>query len=176
MNGSRKSSPPAARGSRGCAINPRKGPAKAELRLRAEDAEDLAVISACLQDALVSVRDLAYDRDARVFVAVANRFRWEGGGATEGTGRPFERTLCGVAFDEIDAVAYRGFHRSEEDRILSLLAIRPSLDPTGGAIDLEFAGGATIRLTTTLVRCRLRDFGEPWPTVWQPGHPLDPTG
>jgi len=36
-----------------------------DLRLRAVDAEDLAVISACLQDALVSVRDLAYDRDAR---------------------------------------------------------------------------------------------------------------
>ena len=132
------------------------------------------MISACLQDALVSVRDLAYDRDARVFVAVANRFRWEGATA-EGMGRPFERTLCGVAFDEIDGVVYRGFHRSEEDRILSLLAIRPLLGSTGGAIDLEFAGGATIRLTTALVRCRLRDFGEPWPTVWQPGHPLDPT-
>ena len=51
------------------------------LRLRAEDDEDLAVISACLQDALVSVRDLAYDRDARTFVLVANRFRWEGADA-----------------------------------------------------------------------------------------------
>jgi hypothetical protein len=176
MNGSRKSSPPAARGSRGCAINAQGGPVKAELRLRAEDAEDLAVISACLQDALVAVRDLAYDREARVFVLVANRFRWESGAAVEGTGRPFERTLCGLAFDEVDGVVYRGFHRSEEDRILSLLAIRPLLGPTGGAIDLEFAGGATIRLTATVVRCRLRDFGEPWPTVWQPGHPLDPSG
>ena len=47
------------------------------LRLRAEDAEDLAVLSACLQDALVAVRDLAYDPGAGVFVLVANRFRWE---------------------------------------------------------------------------------------------------
>jgi hypothetical protein len=144
------------------------------LRLRAEDAGDLAVISACLQDALVSVCDLAYDRDARTFVLVANRFRWEGA-AGEGEGRPFERTLCGVAFDEIDGVVYRGFHRSEEDRILSLLAIRPMLGPTGGAIDLEFAAGATIRLTAAAISCRARDFGEPWPTVWQPGHPLDPS-
>jgi DUF2948 family protein len=155
------------------------GRPEAELRLRAEDAEDLAVISACLQDALVSVRDLAYDRDARIFVLVANRFRWEGGAKGEGTVRPFERTLCGVSFDEIDGVVYRGFHRSEEDRILSLLAIRPMLGPgisaTGGAIDLEFAGGATIRLTAAEIRCRVRDFGEPWPTVWQPDHPLDPS-
>jgi hypothetical protein len=137
------------------------------------------VISACLQDALVSVRDLAYDRDARIFVLVANRFRWEGGTAADGAGKPFERTLCGVTFDEIDGVVYRGFHRSEEDRILSLLAIRPILSggsSTGGAIDLEFAGDATIRLTAPVIRCRLRDFGEPWPTVWQPGHPLDPSG
>ncbi len=156
------------------------GRPEAELRLRAEDAEDLAVISACVQDALVSVRDLAYDRDARIFVLVANRFRWEGGARGEEAVRPFERTLCGVSFDEIDGVVYRGFHRSEEDRILSLLAIRPMLglgiSATGGAIDLEFAGGATIRLTAAAIRCRVRDFGEPWPTVWQPDHPLDPSG
>jgi hypothetical protein len=156
-------------------------PSDRELRLRAEDAEDLAVISACLQDALVSVRDLAYDPGARNFVLVANRFRWEGapgqdGGKGEGT--PFERTLCGVVFDEIDGVAYRGFHRTEEDRILALLAIRPifgqpSGGPASGVILLEFATGATIRLTASGISCRARDFGEPWPTPWQPGHPLD---
>ena len=159
---------------------PEPNPPDRELRLRAEDAEDLAVISACLQDALVSVRDLAYDRDARSFVVVANRFRWEGApgmGPGEVAGTPLERTLCGVVFDEIDGVAYRGFHRSEEDRILSLLAIRPifgpEVRPSGGIIDLEFAAGATIRLTATAISCRARDFGEPWPTPWQPGHPLD---
>jgi hypothetical protein len=138
------------------------------LRLRAEDAEDLAVISACLQDALVAVRDLAYDRATRTFVLVANRFRWEEGG----NGR-FERTLCGIAFDEVEGAAYRGFQRSEEDRILSLLAMRSSRQPTGATIDLEFAGAATIRLTAAAIRCRARDLGEPWPTVWRPGHPLD---
>ena len=154
--------------------------------MRAEDAEDLAVISACLQDALVSVRDLAYDPGARNFVLVANRFRWEGApgerpGEVPGEvpGTPFERTLCGVVFDEIDGVAYRGFHRSEEDRILALLAVRPRFGPetrpTGGIIDLEFAAGATIRLTAAAISCRARDFGEPWPTPWQPGHPLDPS-
>jgi hypothetical protein len=156
------------------------GRPEGELRLRAEDAEDLAVISACLQDALVSVRDLAYDRDARIFVLVANRFRWEGGARGDRAVRPFERTLCGVSFDAIDGVVYRGFHRSEEDRILSLLAIRPMPGPGisagSGAIDLEFAGGATIRLTAAAIRCRVRDFGEPWSTVWQPDHPLDPSG
>ena len=141
------------------------------LRLRAADAEDLAVISACLQDALVSVRDLAYDPAARTFVLVANRFRWEGGGADAQTGVPFERILCGVAFDAVAGVAYRGFHRNEEDRILSLLAIRAA--PGAATIELDFAGGPAIRLRAAEISCRVRDFGEAWPTAWRPGHQLD---
>ena len=49
------------------------------LQLRAEDEEDLAVISSCLQDALVPLSDMQYDRAARRFVLAVNRFRWEGG-------------------------------------------------------------------------------------------------
>jgi Protein of unknown function (DUF2948) len=140
------------------------------LRLRAEDADDLAVISACLQDALVSVRDLAYDREARSFMLVANRFRWECGGDRADGAPPFERTLCGLAFYDVDSVAYRGFQRNEEDRILSLLAILPTPEANGGPIDLEFAAGATVRLNASAIRCRLRDLGEPWPTRWHPEH------
>jgi len=144
-----------------------------ELRLRAVDAEDVAVISACLQDALVSVRDLAYDRDARSFMFVANRFRWEADGLGRQEGAPFERILCGVAFDAVDSVAYRGFQRSEEDRILSLLAIRAEPRRAGATIELDFAGNAAIRLTAATISCRARDFGEAWPTAWRPGHQLD---
>jgi hypothetical protein len=140
------------------------------LRLRAEDAEDLAIISACLQDALIAVRDLAYDATARCFVLAANRFRWEG------RGRGFERVHCAVAFDGVEGVAYRGFSRVEDDRILSLLAIRPKEAMAGATIDLEFAGGPTIRLVAAAIGCRVRDFGEPWPTAWQPAHGLDDTG
>jgi hypothetical protein len=149
------------------------------LRLRAEDAEDLAVISACLQDALVAVRDLAYDRDTGTFVLAANRFCWEGGA---GAAAPFARRLCVIAFEAVTGVGYRGFRRREEERILSLLAIQATFgDADRGAgpaaagvtVDLEFAGDVTIRLAADAIRCRVRDFGEPWPTPWQPGHALD---
>ncbi len=154
-------------------------PPEAGLKLRAEDAADLAVISACLQDALVAVRDLAYDREGRGFVLIANRFRWEGKSAraTEADAN-FERTLCAVAFAEVDGVAYRGFRRIEDDRILSLLAIRPTLDGSnsggpGRVIDLDFSGGPAIRLTVAAIRCHALDVGEPWPTSWQAAHPAD---
>jgi len=57
-------------------VEPRHRPADA-LRLLARDEEDLAVISAILQDALIPVSEMAYLPDERRFALVANRFRWE---------------------------------------------------------------------------------------------------
>jgi hypothetical protein len=145
----------------------------AALKLRAEDGDDLAVISACVQDALISMRDLVYDRAAQSFTLVANRFRWENDGSSDGAdgGSAFERTHCAVLFTAVNSVAYRGFRRSEGDRILALLAIREGEKP--GTIDLEFSGGATVRLKVSAVRVRVADIGEPWPTAWQPDHGAD---
>jgi hypothetical protein len=148
------------------------------LKLRAEDADDLAVISACVQDALISVRDLTYDRAARRFTLVANRFRWEGEPGKpdgEAAGAPaFERTLCAVSFAAVERVTYRGFRRqSDDDRILSLLAIRPGTD--AGTVDLEFSGGAAVRLGVSAIRVHATDIGEPWPTAWRPEHGADET-
>src|SRR5262245_45544942 len=94
------------------------------LKLLAEDNEDLEAISACLQDALVAVRDLAYIPEDRAFLFVANRFRWENGLRPAPGEVGFERTLCGLTFSNVRAVSYTGFRRSEAGRILSLLAIR----------------------------------------------------
>ena len=141
----------------------------AALRLRAEDAEDLAVISACLQDALVAVRDLAYAPEERSFLFVANRFRWENGLRPAPGEAPCQRVLCGVAFSEVAAVSYSGFRRTDDGRILSLLAIRPE----DGSVHLEFSGGAAIRLDVARILCHAGDLGDPWPTPWQPRHDLD---
>jgi hypothetical protein len=143
----------------------------APLKLRAEDADDLAVISAVVQDALIAMRDLTYERNARRFILVANRFRWESEPAKANGAPPFERTHAAVIFDAVERVSYRGFRRSEGDRILSLLAMRLREKP--GTIDLEFAGGATVRLTVSAINVRAADIGEPWPTEWQPDHDAD---
>jgi hypothetical protein len=147
------------------------------LRLRAEDAEDLAVISAVVQDALISVKDLTYDRDRRRFTLVVNRFRWEGKRPTnsseDGAGDEpvFERTLCAVSFNNVETIAYRGFRRRDDGRILALLAIRPGDDP--GTIDLEFSDHATLRLGISAINVHATDIGEAWPTTWQPDHSAD---
>jgi hypothetical protein len=140
------------------------------LKLRAEDDEDLAVISAILQDALVAVGEMVYLPDEQRFVLVANRFRWEP--ENHEPRRNFERTLTGLRIDGVRGVQRRGFHPREAERILALLAIRA--EP--GALRLDFAGGSSIRLDVERIVCHLDDFGEPWPTRWRPRHPVGDAG
>jgi hypothetical protein len=137
------------------------------LKLRAEDEEDLSVISACLQDSLVLVGNLAYVPEDKCFMLVANRFRWEGGKRPQ---RGHERTLARVVFGQVERVAYRGFRKSERARILSLLAVRSEVAAGEAAILLEFSAGAVVRLEVTRIDCRLTDLSEPWPTVRRPTH------
>ena len=86
------------------------------LKLRAEDGEDIAVLSAVLQDALVAVGEMAWLPDEHRFVLVANRFRWE---PDDPAPRRFERTLAGLAAEGetvVNRVYHldRGFERLEE--------------------------------------------------------------
>ncbi|HUC09780.1 MAG TPA: DUF2948 family protein [Stellaceae bacterium] len=147
------------------------------LKLRAEDIDDLSILSACLQDALVAVRDLAYFAEEQNFVFIANRFRWESGVEPLPGDEGHQRVLCAVTFNTVAGVSYRGFRRTDEDRILCLLAIRSASDGSDGsgstAILLEFAGAAAIRLEVGRILCRARDLGEPWPTPWRPRHDED---
>ncbi len=140
------------------------------LKLRGEDAEDIAVISTILQDALVAVGEMAWLPDEHRFVLVANRFRWEPEGSMPR--RNFERTLAGLRFEGVRGVRRRGFSPRESERLLSLLAIQTD----GQAVYLEFAGDCSVRLDVERVDCRLDDLGEPWPTRWRPRHPIDDTG
>src|SRR5262245_4172017 len=171
MSDSRKSSQPAAPGSRGCAMSADES--GAPFKLRAEDADDLEVISACLQDALVAVRDLAFVQQDRTFLMVANRFRWESASRLARGEAGYQRTLCGITFAAVASVSYHGFRRSEHERILSLLAIRPGGDGEQKVIQLEFSGAASIRLRVDRILCHAQDLGEPWPTSWQPRHDAD---
>ena len=95
------------------------------LKLRAEDVDDLAVISACLQDALIPVGDIAYLPQDKSFLFAANRFRWEAGLRAAMGAAGCERILSLVAFDAVEGVLYRGFRRGERERLLPLLAVRP---------------------------------------------------
>ncbi|MEE8623294.1 MAG: DUF2948 family protein [Alphaproteobacteria bacterium] len=138
------------------------------LKLRAEDAEDISVIAACLQDALIPVGDLSFLSEEQCFVLVANRFRWEAL-HREPSASVYERIRCGICFERVKAVRRRGIPRKDPGKLLEILTITVE----DAALDLVFAGDAVIRLEIDGVHCVLEDFGEPWPTRWRPQHPLE---
>ncbi|MSO71676.1 MAG: DUF2948 family protein [Alphaproteobacteria bacterium] len=147
----------------------------APLRLRAESRDDLEVIAACLQDAIVAAQDIRYLPGERRFAFIANRFRWEetpraGEQPGANAARLAERVLCGVVFETIESTQSRGIGRSGAKPFLDLLSIAVEPSPSGQALVLTFAGGAAIRLNAERIEARIEDLSEPWPTQWQPRH------
>jgi hypothetical protein len=136
-----------------------------QLKLRAEDDEDLSVVSAILQDSLVPIADMAYLSEEKRFAMVVNRFRWER--EPDGSRATHERILTGICFSDVAAVRLSGFSRREHNRILEVLAIRAG----DGCVLLEFSGAARLRLDVERLLCHVEDLGEPWPTRWRPFHP-----
>jgi hypothetical protein len=155
------------------------------LKLKAIDADDFAVVAACLQDALVPAHDMCFIPEDASFVMVANRFRWERllGQSTayaaeeaelppsDPGGPAFERTHCAISFSNVSRVRSRGFTpgRENQGRLLELLTIHPE----DGAVTVVFAGGAAVRLEGAGIDALIQDVGEPWPTLWRPRHPGD---
>ena len=137
------------------------------LKLMATDAEDLETISACLQDSVVPIKEMAFQPDERRFALVANRFRWETAIGKHVEGRIYERVHCGVRFEDVTAVRVRNLDLKRRGEILSLMTITPG----EGVIDLVFAAGGLVRMDVDRIACHLEDFDEPWPTQWHPSHP-----
>jgi len=137
------------------------------LRLRARDAEDLAVLSAALQDAIVPVHDMTFLRRDRCFVMAVNRFCWEQPAQLVDGQEFWHRTLCGVRFHGIDSVRSRKLDLRDRSRMLDLLAIMAEED----GLLLSFADDVTLRLAGDGIDVLLEDRGEPWPTPQRPRHP-----
>ena len=135
----------------------------AALKLLAEDAADLAVMSAALQDAITKVGDITYEARARRLTVTFNRFRWEAGGR--------HRVRSALQVGGVLKVEARKIRRDSQDAVLELLAIgfEPGEAP-GGVLTLTFAGGGDFRLQVECVDALLADVSEPWPTPRTPAH------
>ena len=141
------------------------------LRLIALDADDLAVLSANLQDAAVAVSDMTYLPAAKRFALAGQRFDWvrAASGATE-------RCATGFHFDHVLGVSRAGFDPAEGERVLHLLAIDfEAGEAPAGRISLTFSGGAALRLDVECVDAQMRDLGPRWACDQQPEHALDET-
>ena len=133
------------------------------LQLLAEDQDDLAVISAALQDAVAKVGDIHFEARARRLTIAFNRFRWEGGAR--------QRVRSALQLGGVLEVQGRKIRRDRRDAVLELLTIAfaPEEAP-GGLLTLSFAGGGDLRVKIECVDAVLADISEPWPTPRAPAH------
>ena len=148
----------------------------ADLKLIALDEDDLAVISAHLQDAVLKVADLAYLPKEKRFAALANRFDWADA-LKEGKNRPdaFARRQAALRFERVLSAKVSGIDLKNGSAVLSLLAIgfEPKEAP-GGDVMLLFADGGAIRLQVEVIEAELKDLGPVWQAKSRPKHPDDP--
>ena len=144
------------------------GGMNAGLTLAAEDAADLEVISARLQDAVAQMKDLVYLPKRRRFAALFNRFQWE---ADRKKGDL--RIRSGLHFDDVLSVKSHKLKRGAPDAVVALLAIRfapkGGEDP-GGTVELVFAGGGALRLEVECIDAGLTDVSGVWAARGRPEH------
>ena len=112
------------------------------LKLAALDADDLTVISACMQDSVLKTGEIAFAPAEQRLVLPVNRFAWEKSG-----------------------------DRSSPDTVLSILAIRfePSEAPAG-TVEVTFAGGGALKFDVECIEAQLADLGPAWAAKGKPKH------
>ena len=140
------------------------------LKLFALDNDDLAVLSAHMQDAVFKVADISFKARPGLFVLAVNRFVWEGAGEKR---KAYERRRALLSFKRVNAVRSIGFDRRKGDDVLSLLAIRYRGEGEGpeGVVELVLSGGGIIALEVECIEAQLADTGGAWETSFKPDHP-----
>jgi len=150
--------------------------APSPLKLLAQDADDIQVMAAVLQDAIAPVCDMTYRASEKGFVMVVQRFCWDVAPPAEADAAPpandeaplcvFERINCALDIEGVEAVQFSGINPNDPAAMLDLL----TLSVEDGFLQFVFAGGGKLRLKLADWRVRLRDFGESWPTTHCPRH------
>jgi len=140
-----------------------------QVTLAAQDAEDLEVISAQLQDAVAQLKDLVWLPKSRRFVALVNRFKWEN---AERNRADNLRVRSRLVFDRVLSVKSHKIKRDPE-AVASLLAIRfeqSAGDNPAGTVELVFSGGGAIRLEIECLDASLADVSGEWAALARPNH------
>ena len=141
------------------------------LNLGAQDADELQVLSALIQDAIFPITEMTWQAKQRRFGLLLNRFRWEEG--ARGQTAP-ERVQSILVVDNVMSVASQGVDRAETDMILSVLsATFEAGDDGAGDIVFTLAGDGAIRLSVEAIELTLKDVTRPYvaPSKKVPSHP-----
>jgi hypothetical protein len=140
-----------------------------DLKLVALDEEDLAVMSAHLQDSVLKASDLVWLPREHRFALAANRFDWENAQASSP-----RRRRTALHFDRVLRVQRQKLPLDKPETVLNLLAVTftPTEAPSG-FVTLVFSGGAAIRLQVECLEAQMKDLGPVWEAQGRPAHEPD---
>jgi hypothetical protein len=138
------------------------------LKFIALDAEDLAVVSTHLQDAVVKTSEVLWRPQEQRVVVALNRFDWE---AAQASPPEYRRRRAALRFERVLSCKGHEVSPPGEDAVLNLLDVEFSeTNPPSGVVMLIFSGGAALRLEVECLEAELVDLGPIWTAVARPAH------
>ncbi len=138
------------------------------LKLIALDREDLEIVSAHLQDAVLKVGEVIWRPAENRVVIALNRFDWE---AAVSDNPAYRRRRAALRFDRVMSCKCRSLDCAAKDQLLNLLAIEfEETDTPGGVITLSFSGGGALRLEVECLEAEVVDLGPIWQAAACPDH------
>jgi len=147
------------------------------LKLQALDLQDLNIVSAHLQDAVLRVGDMAYVPREKRFAVLMNRFDWTTAKGNQNDGKKqFERRRSALRVERVLRAQLLNIDLDAPDVVLELLAIEykaASPPEPEGTITLLFAGGGAVQLDVECIEAELKDLGPIWRTHNRPEHNAD---
>ena len=141
------------------------------LKLIALDKDDIEIVSAHLQDAVVKVGDIVWLPAEKRLVLGLNRFDWEACGEASPC---YQRRRTALRFERVLALRCRNVSPAAKDAVLNLLAVEyAENDAPSGTVTLIFSGDAALRLEVECLECELADLGPTWTAAARPAHAID---
>ena len=139
------------------------------LKLIARTKDDLRVVSAYLQDAIVNISDIANLEKNKIFLMQLNRFMWED--VEKGVFRKNKRIKTELKFDNIVKVYSKNISQMEKSKFLDFLTIETIQMPDNNyEMKLVFSGNSMIKVISEVIDVTLDDQGEAWDTKNMPKH------
>ena len=141
------------------------------LKLIAKTEEDLRVVSAHLQDAIVNVSDVANLKKNKIFLMQLNRFMWED--VEKGVFRKNKRIRTILKFENVIKVHAKNINQSKGDKFLDFLAIETNqMIDNNYEMKIVFAGDSILKIIAEVIEVTLDDQGKAWDTKNIPKHKL----
>ncbi len=139
------------------------------LKLIARTEEDLKVVSAYLQDAILSVSDIANLKKSKIFLMQLNRFMWED--VEKGVFRKNKRIRTILKFENVINVISKNINQQKKDDFLDFLTIETIKMPDNNyEMKIVFAGDSVIKVISEVIEVTLDDQGSAWDTKNMPKH------